>query len=114
MEPSQATEHALRRILKYYPQFQGALVAANKTGSFGMFFIHCCSVCGTLKGKYFFSKEEKKHKLSLKFVKYDSFYPILSVLPKSIITARFSSKKFIFIFFNLLLFWFRVLFLSKF
>lgn len=41
MEPSQATEHALRRILKYYPQFQGALVAANKTGAFGMFFIHC-------------------------------------------------------------------------
>ena len=38
MEPSQAAEHALRRILKYYPQFQGALVAANKTGAFGMFF----------------------------------------------------------------------------
>jgi len=35
MEPSQAAEHALRRILKYYPQFQGALVAANKTGAFG-------------------------------------------------------------------------------
>lgn len=37
MSPSQAAEHALRRILKYYPQFQGALVAANKTGAFGMY-----------------------------------------------------------------------------
>ena len=32
---------------------------------------------------------------------------------RSIITARFSSNKFIFFFFNLLLFWFRVLFLSN-
>lgn len=35
MSPSEAAEHALRRILKYYPQFTGALVAANKTGGFG-------------------------------------------------------------------------------
>jgi len=35
MSPSLAVEHALRRILKYYPKFEGALVAANKTGSFG-------------------------------------------------------------------------------
>ena len=35
MPPSLAAEHALRRIIKYYPHFEGALVAANKTGSFG-------------------------------------------------------------------------------
>jgi len=35
MPPSEAAEHALRRIIKYYPHFEGALVAANKTGSFG-------------------------------------------------------------------------------
>lgn len=35
MSPSSAAEDALRRIIKYYPKFEGALVAANKTGAYG-------------------------------------------------------------------------------
>lgn len=35
MSPTEATEHALLRIVKYYPKFKGALVAATKDGKFG-------------------------------------------------------------------------------
>lgn len=37
MSPSAAAEDALRRILKYYPKFEGALVAVNKVGDYGEF-----------------------------------------------------------------------------
>ena len=36
MAPSAAAEDALRRIVKYVPKFEGALVAATKDGKYGM------------------------------------------------------------------------------
>lgn len=33
--PQQAAEDAIRRILKKYPQFEGGVIAVNKTGHFG-------------------------------------------------------------------------------
>eukprot|EP00455_Lapot_gusevi_P053756 TRINITY_DN8466_c0_g1_i4.p1 TRINITY_DN8466_c0_g1~~TRINITY_DN8466_c0_g1_i4.p1 ORF type:complete len:232 (-),score=37.66 TRINITY_DN8466_c0_g1_i4:69-719(-) len=35
MSPTQAAQDALRRILKYYPVFQGALVVLNMKGEYG-------------------------------------------------------------------------------
>jgi isoaspartyl peptidase/L-asparaginase-like protein (Ntn-hydrolase superfamily) len=33
--PQQATEDSIRRIAKFYPNFQGGIIAVNKTGHFG-------------------------------------------------------------------------------
>eukprot|EP00794_Sanderia_malayensis_P005437 gene5437-6116_t len=35
MSPTEASQEALLRIVKYYPKFQGALVAATKQGEYG-------------------------------------------------------------------------------
>ena len=36
MSPTKAAEEALLRIVKYYNKFEGALVAVNKDGEYGM------------------------------------------------------------------------------
>jgi len=35
MSPSQAAEHAMRRIVDYYDHFEGAIIAVNKKGEYG-------------------------------------------------------------------------------
>lgn len=35
MTPTAAAEDALRRIIKYYSKFEGALIAVNKKGDYG-------------------------------------------------------------------------------
>ena len=35
MSPTEAAEDAIRRIMKYYGNFSGAIIAVNKTGQFG-------------------------------------------------------------------------------
>ena len=36
MSPTKAAEEALLRIVKYYNKFEGAMVAVNKDGEYGM------------------------------------------------------------------------------
>ena len=36
VSPQQASENTIRRIMKYYPDFSGGVIAVNKTGHFGM------------------------------------------------------------------------------
>ncbi|XP_062502987.1 N(4)-(Beta-N-acetylglucosaminyl)-L-asparaginase-like [Corticium candelabrum] len=35
VSPQQASENTIRRIMKYYPDFSGGVIAVNKTGHFG-------------------------------------------------------------------------------
>ena len=37
MDPSQAANDAIKRIVKVYPNFVGAIIAMNKFGYHGMF-----------------------------------------------------------------------------
>ena len=35
MDPQTAAENVIKRIAKYYPNFEGGVIAVNKTGHFG-------------------------------------------------------------------------------
>lgn len=39
LNPTDASREAISRITKYYPTFNGAILAADKTGAYGMYLI---------------------------------------------------------------------------
>ena len=49
MTPTEAAEDALRRIVKRYKKFQGALVVANKQGEYGMLRVDCTRLLSTVE-----------------------------------------------------------------
>jgi N4-(beta-N-acetylglucosaminyl)-L-asparaginase len=52
MAPTAAAETAIRRIVKYYPHFSGAIIALNKHGQFG-------AACNGLKSFPFYVSNMK-------------------------------------------------------
>ena len=43
--PSEAASLALRKIARYYPKYDGGLVAVNKDGEFSWLIFNCCPCC---------------------------------------------------------------------
>ena len=39
MSPEAAADDAIRRIAKYYPDFEGAVIAVHKDGRYGKYYI---------------------------------------------------------------------------
>ena len=49
LSPTEAAEEALKRITSFYPNFNGALIAINITGHYGMYTLLIVSVFSLVK-----------------------------------------------------------------
>ena len=41
LSPTEAAQESLRRIIKYYGSFHGAIIVVNKTGQYGEYVADC-------------------------------------------------------------------------